>query len=109
MEGVDGPRDGDALVGTERLHGAGREIDFRVGGKMPVRDAVARTSTRASPIWSTGVYREIVPFERIVVTDCFADEKGNVVPASHYGMRDDFPLEMLLTVTFEDLGGGRRR
>jgi uncharacterized protein YndB with AHSA1/START domain len=57
------------------------------------------------PIWSTGVYREIVPLERIVTTDSFADADGNVVPATHYGMAEDFPLEMLVTVTFEDLGG----
>ncbi len=38
----------------------------------------------------------------------YADEKGNVVPASHYGMGGDFPLEMLVTVTFEDLGGKTR-
>jgi uncharacterized protein YndB with AHSA1/START domain len=43
--------------------------------------------------------------ERLVFTDSFADEKGNVVPASHYGMSPDFPLEMLVTVTLEDAGG----
>lgn len=44
--------------------------------------------------------------ERIVYTDSFADEKGNVVPASHYGMPgDDWPLELTVTITFEDLGG----
>jgi uncharacterized protein YndB with AHSA1/START domain len=42
------------------------------------------------------------------MTDCFADENGNVVPATHYGMGSDFPLEMLVTVTFEDLGGKTR-
>lgn len=57
--------------------------------------------------WSTGTYREIVPMERIVVTDSFADEEGNVVPASHYGM-SDFPLETQLTVTFEDHDGGTK-
>jgi uncharacterized protein YndB with AHSA1/START domain len=54
--------------------------------------------------WSTGVYREIVPLERIVCTDSFADEHGNVVPATHYGM-SDMPLEMLITVTFEEHEG----
>jgi uncharacterized protein YndB with AHSA1/START domain len=53
-------------------------------------------------IWSTGTYREIIPPKRIVTTDSFADERGNIVPATHYGMNADFPLEMLLTVTFED-------
>jgi uncharacterized protein YndB with AHSA1/START domain len=51
--------------------------------------------------FSTGVYREIVPPERLVYTDSFADEQGNVVPASHYGM-SDFPLEAEVTVTFEE-------
>ncbi len=55
--------------------------------------------------WSTGVYREIVPLQRIVATDSFADEKGNVVPATHYGMGPDLPLEFLVTVTFEEYQG----
>ena len=36
---------------------------------------------------------------RIVYTDSFADQNGEVVPASHYGM-PDMPLECLVTVTF---------
>jgi uncharacterized protein YndB with AHSA1/START domain len=40
-----------------------------------------------------------------VVTDSFADEKGNTVQASHYGMDADFPLELLITITFEERGG----
>ena len=43
--------------------------------------------------------------ERIVCTDSFADEQGNVVPGAHYGMTSDFPLEMLVTVTFEEQNG----
>jgi uncharacterized protein YndB with AHSA1/START domain len=31
-----------------------------------------------------------------------------VVPASHYGMPSDVPMEMLVTVTFEELGGKTR-
>jgi uncharacterized protein YndB with AHSA1/START domain len=83
------------------------EIDLRVGGKY----LFAMQSPEFNdglPIWSTGVYREIVPLERLVCTDCFADENGNVVPATHYGMEGDFPLEMLVTVTFDDVGGKTR-
>jgi len=79
-------------------------MDFRVGGKYLFAMRSPEFNEGES-IWSTGVYREIAPFERIVCTVCFADEGGNVVPASHYGMTEDFPLETLLTVTFEDLGG----
>lgn len=53
---------------------------------------------------STGVYREIVPPERLVYTDSFSDEKGNVVSAAHYGLDGDY-REMLVTVTLEDLRG----
>jgi len=83
------------------------EIDFRVGGKV-LAAMQSPEFNEGRPIWSTGVYREIVPFERIVCTDSFADEHGNVVPATYYGMEADMPLEMLITVTFEDLGGKTR-
>ena len=77
------------------------KIDFRVGGTF----LGCMRSPDGNDIWSTGVYREIVPLERIVCTDSFADADGNVVPASHYGLPEDFPLEMLLTVTFEEKDG----
>ena len=55
--------------------------------------------------YSTGTYREIIPLEKIAVTDSFADEKGNAVPASYYGMGKTFPREMKVTITFEDHDG----
>jgi len=76
------------------------KMDLRVGGKY----LASMRSPDGQDIYSTGVYREIVAPERLVFTDSFADEHGNVVPGSHYGV-DDFPLELLVTVTFEDVGG----
>ncbi len=76
-------------------------IDLRVGGKY----LSCMRGPDGKDYWSTGIYREIVPRERIVVTDSFADEQGNVVPASHYGMEGDWPLELLVTVTLEKAGG----
>lgn len=78
------------------------KIDFRTGGKylFCMQSDVGEEAWRKG-IWSTGVYQEIVPLERIVFTDCFADEQGHVVRATHYGMGEDFPLELLVTVTFE--------
>jgi len=55
--------------------------------------------------YNTGVYQKIDPLNEIVYTDSFADEKGNVVPASHYGLSADFPLELQVTVMFEDYDG----
>jgi len=80
------------------------QIDLRVGGKY----LNCMRSPEGRDYWGTGVYREIIPLERIVCTDSFADEHGDVVPATHYGMRPDFPLEMLVTVTFEEHEGKTR-
>ena len=77
------------------------QMDLRVGGKY----LNCMRSPEGQEYWSTGVYREIIPMERIVFTDCFADEQGNVVPAAQYGMSSDFPLEMLVEVTFEEQDG----
>jgi len=76
-------------------------IDLHVGGKY----LYCMRSPAGQDYWSTGVYRDIVPLERIVCTDSFADSEGNVVAASYYGMRGYWPLEMVVTVTFEEDGG----
>jgi uncharacterized protein YndB with AHSA1/START domain len=47
--------------------------------------------------WQQGVFREIVPLERIVRTYCWTDADGRPTPP-----------ETLLTVTFADLGGRTR-
>lgn len=80
------------------------KIDLRVGGKI----LSSMRSPEGQEFWSTGTYREIVPLEKIVCTDSFADDKGNVVPAAQYGMGGDWPLELLITVTFEETGGKTR-
>jgi uncharacterized protein YndB with AHSA1/START domain len=77
------------------------KIDLRVGGKY----LNCMRSPDGKDFWSTGTYMEIVPVEKIVVTDSFADDKGNVVPATYYGMGPGFPLEALITMTFEDYQG----
>jgi uncharacterized protein YndB with AHSA1/START domain len=74
------------------------KIDLRVGGRY----LFCMRSPDGKDFWSTGVYREIVEPERIVYTDSFADEKGNPVPASHYGMSGEWQRELLVTVTFEE-------
>jgi len=77
------------------------KMDFRAGGKY----LFCMRSPEGKEYWSTGIFKEIVPFEKIVWTDSFADEKGNPVPGSHYGMEEDFPLEMTVIITFEDDNG----
>lgn len=77
------------------------QSDFREGGTYHW----AMQSPDGQVYWSTGTFHEIVPQERLVVTDSFADEQGNVVPPSHYGMEGDHPMEGRVIVTFEDAGG----
>ena len=71
------------------------EIDVRAGG----RRFVVMQSTGGDRYLTGGVYREVVPPERLVYTDCQADEDGNVLPG----------IESLVTVTLDDLGGGRTK
>ena len=80
------------------------DIDLRVGGKY----LYCMRSPEGKDFWATGVYRQIVPMEKFVTTDSFADEHGNVVDATHYGMTTEMPLEMVVTVTFEDVKGGTK-
>ena len=76
-------------------------IDLRVGGEY----LCAMRSPEGEDIWSKGVYREVIAPERLVMTNSFADENGKVVSASYYGMSPDWPIELLITVTFgEDSG-----
>lgn len=79
-------------------------IDLSVGGTY----LLCMRSPEGQEYWTTGVYREIIPLKRIVYTDSFSDENGNVVSSSYYGLGEDFPLELLVTVSFEDTGGKTR-
>ena len=77
------------------------KIDFRVGGK----NLLCMRSKEGQEFWSTGTYLEIVPLKKIVCTDSFADKQGNVVHASTLGFEGDWPMELVVTMLFEDLDG----
>jgi uncharacterized protein YndB with AHSA1/START domain len=59
-----------------------------------------------TPMWGKFVYREIVRPERIVFVNSFSDEAGGV---TRHPMALDWPLRMITTFTFEDLGGGKTK
>lgn len=77
------------------------KIDLRVGGTY----LYSMRSPEGEDFWSTGVYREIVPLQKIVATDSFADADGNIVPASHYRMDGEWPLELIVTVNLQKKNG----
>jgi uncharacterized protein YndB with AHSA1/START domain len=73
-------------------------FDFRPGG-------IFHYSMRppgGAQMWGRFLYREIVPPERIVWINSFADEHGNIVRAPFGG---DVPLEMLNTITLAEHDG----
>jgi uncharacterized protein YndB with AHSA1/START domain len=76
-------------------------LDFRVGGKY----IYCMRAPDGQEFWSAGTFKEIIPLKKIVYTDSFSDDKGNVVPATHYGMGGDIPLEMQITQLFEESNG----
>jgi uncharacterized protein YndB with AHSA1/START domain len=78
--------------------------DLRVGGSY----LYCMHAPDGQNYWSTGRYRKLVAPSLLVCTDSFADENGRVVAAAHYGMAGDWPLELLITVTFENEAGQTR-
>jgi uncharacterized protein YndB with AHSA1/START domain len=79
-------------------------MDVRVGGE--------RTCCMAAPngfrMWTAGTFQEVAPVERLVFTEHTADEHGNPVPPSHYGMPGDSVLHTLVTITLAEEAGGTR-
>lgn len=109
---LDAPRDVvfKAWTDCERLMGWWGPNDFTTPFcKIDLRPGGVFRNCMRSPdgrdYCGTGVYREVVEPERIVFTDSFADEQGNPVPATYYGMSPSWPMEMLVTVTFAEHEG----
>ena len=76
-------------------------IDFKVGGLY----LNSMQAADGHEIWTTGIYKEIMPLEKLVYTDSFADSKGNIVPASFYKMPGEWALELIVTVEFKEVKG----
>lgn len=75
-------------------------IEFRPGGKC----VLAMKDSEGRVIYSTGRYEEIIPNEKIVCTDNFSDEDGNVISAEEVGMPGDWPETSHITVKFQSDG-----
>jgi uncharacterized protein YndB with AHSA1/START domain len=70
------------------------EGDLRPGGKWR---ACLRAKDGDEEMWQGGVYREIVPNERLVYTFAWDEESGNS------------PMETLITLTFADTADGKTK
>lgn len=87
--------------GPEHFTAPACRMDVRPGGRFlwTMRDP------DGNDYHTGGEFLEVVPPERLVYTDSFADEHGNVIPAAQFGMGEAYPDTTVVTVTFEDLGG----
>lgn len=81
------------------------QIDFRVGGKF----LYCMKAPEGQEFWNGGVFHEIIPHQKIVVSMYFADSNGNKVEAAHYGIEHEAIADACDVVTFEDLGNGRTK
>lgn len=77
------------------------KMDVKEGGSYHVgmRGPDGRT------YWNYGMYKEVVPMEKLVYTVQFADSLGNVVPAAQLGMPGKWPEAVMTTSTFEEVNG----
>jgi len=76
-------------------------VDLRAGGSY----LFCLRSPKGEEFWSTGTYKKIIPIQRIVCTDSFADKNGNIIQASALGFQNEWPLELLMTISFHELEG----
>lgn len=73
------------------------KLDLRPGGSMHY----GMTAPDGSDMWGKFAFREIVKPQRLVFINSFSDPKGGVT--RHPG-HQSWPLEMLSTITFEEIG-----
>lgn len=85
------------------------KIDLRVGGKYIFAMHGPLGSEWDKDMYSSGVYKEIVKNEKLVVTDYFSDENGNKLEPADYGQDSDFPKETTVTVLFEEIESGKTK
>ena len=80
------------------------KMEAKVGGKY----LNCMRGPDGKDYWSTGVVKELIPERKLVVTDNFSDEKGNIKPASDYGVPGNWPKELLITVYLEEADGATK-
>jgi uncharacterized protein YndB with AHSA1/START domain len=77
------------------------EVDLRPGGMF----LYGMQSPNGQEIWGRFIYREVVRPERLVFVVSFSDRSGGI---TRHPWSENWPLEILSTVLFEDLGAKTR-
>jgi uncharacterized protein YndB with AHSA1/START domain len=76
------------------------KIDFREGGTS----LVCMRSPEYGDLYSTWLYRKIIPMKRIEYVHNLADKAGSKIDPVSIGMPADFPREQVHVLTLDDLG-----
>ncbi len=79
------------------------EIDFREGGQY-LFCMRAPQEQGGQDLYSTGVYKKIVPMERLEFTQSMADKDGNKIDPAQAGV-PDYPKEIEFVIEFKSKGG----
>jgi uncharacterized protein YndB with AHSA1/START domain len=95
--------------GPEHFTAPSATVDLRVGGKYIFAMHGPAGSEWDVDSYSAGEYLEIVPNEKLVVTDYFSDKDGNKIKPAEAGIKGDFPDEMEVTVLFQDAGDSKTK
>lgn len=95
--------------GPEGFTAPSIKVDLKVGGKYVFAMHGPAGSEWDKDMYSSGIFKEIVPNEKIVSTDYFSDENGNKVSPSEYGQDPNSPSEMEVVITFEDVEDGKTK
>lgn len=80
--------------------------------KMEARVGAAYLNCMKGPdgkeYWSTGTVKELIPEKKLIVTDSFSDDKGNIKSASDYKMPGNWPKELIITFELEEADGATK-
>lgn len=95
--------------GPEGFTAPNIKVDLNVGGKYIFTMHGPKDSEWDKDIYSAGIYLEIVPYKKLVVTDYFSDEFGEMLEPADYGMDPEFTKESVVTVLFEETQADRTK
>jgi len=80
------------------------QMEARVGGKY----LNCMRAPDGKEYWSTGVVKKFVPGKKLVLSDSFSDDKGNIKSGSDYGLPGDWPRDLQITFELEDADGATK-
>ncbi len=88
--------------GPEGFTSPSCKIDLREGGSY-IFCMRAPADMGGFEHYSSGVYKKIIPMERLEFTQCLSDKEGSALDPAVIGMPADFPKELTVVIEFKKL------